>query len=231
MQFKIVKESCPSESERVSAILRDFDMTLCHAREEFEGNIDIEGFDWSVGLIVGASGTGKSTIAREVFGDAYVRGYEYVAEAVVDDMPRHASVEEIELAFTSVGFASPPSWLKPYEVLSTGEKMRVDLARAILSDQDVICFDEFTSVVDRATAKTASLALQKAIRKQGRKFVAVSCHRDIEEWLMPDWIYDTDSKSFFVAGAMESPFSDLTYTELITGISNGCGTYLGSITI
>lgn len=232
MEFNITKKiGSGDSSERVLQVLRDFDMTIEHAQESFSGSIDIEGKEWNVGLIVGASGTGKSTIAKEVFGNAYIRGYEYSSSSVLDDMPADKDIKEIELAFTSVGFASPPSWLKPYDVLSTGEKMRVDLARAILSNQGIICFDEFTSVVDRTIAKTASLAIQKAIRKQGKRFVAVSCHRDIEEWLMPDWIYDTDSKSFFGAGAMESPFSKLTSTELITGIKNGCGTYLGSITI
>ena len=147
-------------------------------------------------------------------------------------MPGGAETKHIEHTFTSVGFASPPSWLKPYNVLSTGEKMRVDLARAILSNQELIVFDEFTSVVDRTVAKTASLALQKAIRKGGKKFVAVSCHRDIVEWLMPDWIYDTDQKSFFgLGGDLKSPLCESMFTGLETGIRNKCGTYLGSIII
>ena len=33
--------------------------------------------------------------------------------------------------FTAVGFGSPPSWVKPYHVLSGGERFRCDLARAL----------------------------------------------------------------------------------------------------
>jgi hypothetical protein len=33
--------------------------------------------------------------------------------------------------FTAVGFGSPPSWVKPYHVLSNGERFRCDLARAL----------------------------------------------------------------------------------------------------
>lgn len=232
MKFDIVKASATSNiSPRVSQVMKEFDMTFDHAQEHFEGDIDIDGKEWSIGLIVGGSGTGKSTIAKELFADGYVSGQEYKSESVLDDMPNDATLQEIEMAFTSVGFASPPSWLKPYEVLSTGEKMRVDLARAILSKEPLICFDEFTSVVDREIAKTASLAISKAIRKTSKKFVAVSCHRDIIEWLSPNWVYDTDSKSFFGLGALKSPISELTSTELITGIRNKCGRYLGSITI
>ena len=58
-------------------------------------------------------------------------------------MPKNVSVEDIEKMFYSVGFGSVPSWLKPYNVLSNGEKMRVDLARALL-EKDKVCFDEFT---------------------------------------------------------------------------------------
>jgi len=98
--------------------------------------------------------------------------------------------------FTAVGFSSPPSWLKPYAVLSNGEKMRVDLARALLENRDVIVFDEYTSVVDRDVAKVCSLAVNKAIRNQKKKFIAVSCHDDIIEWLQPDWVYDTNQQTF-----------------------------------
>lgn len=85
-----------------------------------------------------------------------------------------------------------PVWLKPYNVLSNGEKMRVDLARALL-EKDFVVFDEFTSVVDRQVAKVACIAVNKAVKKTNKKFIAVSCHKDIIEWLQPDWIFDTDT--------------------------------------
>lgn len=233
MEFNIALPGATQlTSARAKQVMTDFDLKPEHTQEFFSGNIDIDGRDWHIGAIVGGSGTGKSTIAREVFGDNYIRGYQYHADAVLDDMPEGVSVDEIERVFSSVGFASPPCWLKPYAVLSTGEKMRVDLARAILSDREMVVFDEFTSVVDRQTAKTASLAIQKAIRRRDGKFVAVACHKDILEWLQPDWVYDTDAKSFFgLRGATNTPEYELTYTDLLTGIKNGCGTFLGSITI
>lgn len=107
-------------------------------------------------------------------------------------MPKEASVDDIEKAFYAVGFGSVPSWLKPYSVLSNGEKMRVDMANALLTD-DMVVFDEFTSVVDRNIAKVCCIAIEKAIRRSGKRFIAVSCHRDITEWLQPDWIFDTDT--------------------------------------
>jgi GNAT superfamily N-acetyltransferase len=74
--------------------------------------------------------------------------------------------------------------------------MRVDLANAILSDNDLFVFDEFTSVVDRNVAQIGSFAMQKAIRKTNKKFIAVTCHFDVEDWLLPDWVFDTDTMTF-----------------------------------
>lgn len=230
--FDIIKKVNPEETFRVNNIVNNFDLDVEHIDEHFKGSIDIEGKDWNVGLIVGGSGTGKSTIAKECFPNDYIKSFEYKAKSIVDDMPKNKSIKEIEKTFTSVGFASPPSWLKPYDVLSNGEKMRCDLARSILEDREIIVFDEFTSVVNREVAKTSSYAISKAVRKQGKKFVAVACHRDIVEWLEPDWIYDTDAKQFFIVGeSTTAPKSNLKYTGLTTNLKSKCGKYLGSITI
>jgi ABC-type molybdenum transport system ATPase subunit/photorepair protein PhrA/GNAT superfamily N-acetyltransferase len=193
--FDIVKESQPKQSFRVASIIGKFDLQSDKIVERFQGSIDLPD-EWQVGIIVGKSGTGKTTIAKELFPDAYLTSYEYNAETVLDDMPKNASVDEISNAFNSVGFSSPPSWLKPYAVLSNGQKMRVDLARAILENRELIVFDEFTSVVDRQVAQIASFALQKAIRKTKKKFIALSCHYDILDWLLPDWIFNTDTMTF-----------------------------------
>lgn len=199
MKFNITKETKPKETFRVSSVLNAFDLSIDKVKEHFEGNIDIEGKEWNIGLIVGSSGTGKSTIAKELFPDTYIFEQTYSEGSVIDDMPKEKSIKEITKAFTSVGFASPPSWLKPYSVLSNGEKMRCDLAKSILEEKEIVVFDEFTSVVNREVAKTGSFAIQKAIRKLNKKFVAVGCHSDIIEWLEPDWVYNTDEQRFFFA--------------------------------
>jgi len=195
--FDIIKENkADKNSFRVQSVIGMFDLQTNHIKEHFCGSINLEEKDWNVGIIWGASGTGKSTIAKELFGDKIIANLEYKNSSVVDDMPKNKSIKDIVKTFNSVGFSSPPSWLKPYSVLSNGEKMRVDLANAILSEKDIIVFDEFTSVVNREVAKVGSYAVQKAVRKIGKKFIAISCHDDVIDWLEPDWAFNTDTMTF-----------------------------------
>lgn len=149
----------------------------------------------------GGSGTGKTTIAKTVFGDNVITGFDYSALSVVDDMPQ-MPIDDIIKMFYAVGFGSVPSWLKPYDVLSNGEKMRVDLARALL-EKDFVVFDEFTSVVDRQVAQTACIAINKAVKRTNKQLVVISCHYDILDWLQPDWAYSTDKMENFFVSAHE----------------------------
>lgn len=198
--FDIVRRSDVENTFRVASIRGTFDLQNANIEERFSGKIEMPD-DWSIGIIVGNSGTGKTTIARELFGADYITHFEYTAKSVVDDMPKLCTVEAITKTFNAVGFSSVPSWLKPYNVLSNGEKMRVDLARAMLSENAMFVFDEFTSVVDRNVAKIASFAMQKAIRRsRNKRFIAVSCHFDIIDWLMPDWVLNTNDMTFHVRG-------------------------------
>lgn len=188
--FNIVRKNNVNKTFRVAQVMSDFDVKLEHSNEKFIGNIELSE-NWNIGLICGGSGTGKTTIVNELFKDNIIISFNWTDDSVLDNMPKDISTKDIEKMFYAVGFGSVPSWLKPYKVLSNGEKMRVDLARALL-EKDFIVFDEFTSVVDRQVAKTACIAINKAIKNTNKKFIAVSCHKDIIEWLQPDWLFDTD---------------------------------------
>lgn len=194
--FNIVKQVDTPENFRVQAVKDQFDLSDSHSRERFKGEIPIDDVDWNIGVIYGGSGTGKSTIANHIWGDRVIENFEYSENSILNDFPDGKSVKEISKVLNSVGFSSPPSWLKPYSVLSTGEKMRVDIARALLEDRDLIVFDEYTSTVNRDVAKIGSAAIQKRIRRIDNQFIAVSCHDDIIQWLEPDWTFCTDDMTF-----------------------------------
>lgn len=202
--FNIVKKSEIKETFRTECIKNQYDLQIKRIEEKFSGEINFDN-DWNIGVIVGHSGTGKTTIAKELFPTAYFNKFKYNSNSVIDNINKNIEIKEISKIFNSVGFSSPPSWLKPYSVLSNGEKMRVDLARCILEKKDIIVFDEFTSVVDRDVAKIGSFAIQKAIRKNNKKFIAISCHFDILEWIEPDWIFNTDDMSFIDGRSLRRP--------------------------
>lgn len=228
--FDIIREVKPSKTFRVASIMGTYDLQDNVIQERFVGSINLPQ-NWQIGLIVGASGSGKTTIAKELFPNAYVEHFEYTHESLLDDMPENATISQITKALTSVGLASVPSWLKSYAVLSNGEKMRCDLARAILSDNKLFVFDEFTSVVDRNVAKIGSFAMQKAIRKTDKQFIAVTCHYDVEDWLLPDWVFDTNSMTFRSNEGLKkiSPIVNSKYTK--QNQKSITGEYLESIII
>ncbi len=216
-----VTVSCPiHDSFRVQQVAGMFDVPLhAKASEQFAVHLPTDRDDWQIGLIVGPSGSGKSTIARHAFGNELYTPADWPHERAVIDAFGDLPVRKIVALFTAVGFGSPPSWIKPYHVLSGGEQFRCDLARALsIAFKDAGCreqgagkaveveflppaprilhpliaFDEFTSVVDRTVAKFSSAAIAKGIRSGTLpcRFVAVTCHYDIAEWLEPDWMLD-----------------------------------------
>jgi GNAT superfamily N-acetyltransferase len=199
-----------------------FDVPLTErTTERFRVELPDASEDWQIGLIVGPSGSGKSTVARRAFADNMYYGTNWPANRAVVDCFGELPVRNVVDLFTAVGFGSPPSWVKPYGVLSNGEGFRCDLARALakclaapgsaggsfghapakaqLAQEQppaepgaMVVFDEFTSVVDRNVAKVCSAAIAKGIRRGHLpcRFVAVTCHYDVAEWLEPDWVLD-----------------------------------------
>jgi ABC-type ATPase with predicted acetyltransferase domain len=200
-QFNITKSSNLPDTFKTCYIKSKFDIQCNQIIEHFEGELNLPD-QWNIGVIVGSSGTGKTTIANDIFGITTKKEYDNLP--IIESINSNKTIDEIVDVFNKVGFSSPPSWLKPYNVLSNGEKMRVDIASAILSQNDIIVFDEFTSVVDRTVATIGSYAIAKYIRKQNKKFVAVSCHNDILNWLEPDWIFDTNQMRFFQQGTVNT---------------------------
>ena len=160
-------------------------------------DVPLEDHPWQVGLVVGPSGSGKSTLISEIFGDAQVvDSFKWGHEAIVDCFPNELTTREITGALSKAGLSSVPSWLRPYGVLSNGERFRADVARAVVESKGLVVMDEFTSVVDRQVAKVASHTTQKMVRAGSSQFVAATCHYDVEEWLQPDWVFDTSTMTF-----------------------------------
>lgn len=151
--------------------------------------------DWRIGVVVGPSGSGKSTIGTEL----YARGWtEWGTEgwpanrAVIDAIGPDADFDSVTAALASVGLGTVPSWLRPFRVLSNGERFRAELARLLVERVDRVVIDEFTSVVDRRVAQIGSQAFAKAWRRgEPRRVVLLTPHFDILPWVKPDWVVQT----------------------------------------
>ena len=140
--------------------------------------------EFGIGVIVGASGTGKSTLLKE-FGKT--EDHIWNGGSIVSNFANAVDANE---KLSAAGLMSVPEWVKPFHVLSNGQQFRANLARS-LHDNAVI--DEFTSVIDRNVAKAASTAMARYVRKNNVKnIVLATCHRDVLEYLEPDWVIDTD---------------------------------------
>lgn len=154
---------------------------------------------WTVGLIVGPSGAGKTTVAKHVWPDVLTASYEWPPDrAVIDAFPDDLTASQVTDIVSRVGLGSVPSWIRPYHCLSTGEQFRVSMARCFaeaVAERPVVV-DEFTSVVDRQVAKVTAHTVSKLARRRGQQFVALSCHYDVTDWLQPDWVLDMSTRVF-----------------------------------
>lgn len=149
--------------------------------------------NWNILLICGKSGSGKSTILREIYGDVKPIEYDY-SRCVISQFPRLTEEEACDL-LQSIGLSSVPTWLRKPQELSNGERARLDIAKAIYdANGGVVVLDEYTSVVNRSAAKSMSFALQRYARQKGLKVIIASCHFDIIEWLQPDFIFNLEHR-------------------------------------
>jgi ABC-type thiamine transport system ATPase subunit len=175
-------------SVRTRQVASMFDLEKGPSSESWSFDLDLPD-EWSIGLIVGPSGSGKTTVARHLFDDCFDDDTDWPIDGtIIDGFDKSVSIKDVCAALSSVGFSSPPSWLRPFHVLSNGQRFRANVARSLVSDRPVVAIDEWTSVVDRTVAKIASAAIAKAIRRTDRKLVAVGCHYDVIDWLQPDWV-------------------------------------------
>lgn len=203
----IVREVAVKRTTRVRQLEGLFDLPPAErSAQRWTVTLPIDEKPWRIGLIVGPSGSGKTTVARTLFGGRLVAGHDWPADgSLVDGFPAALSIKDVTGLLSSVGLSSPPTWLRPFAVLSNGEQFRATLARALAEasteattngNPPLVVMDEFTSVVDRTVARIGSAAVAGAVRRRGLRFVAVSCHDDIVEWLQPDWLYQPATNAF-----------------------------------
>lgn len=204
---QIILKSNVVQDEYTDYIEKNFDLHIsdtCTVLIPNKLNISDLNQDWNIGVICGASGSGKSTVLRHIC--KQITGMSIIPQPKFDNNKtlianfNNMSPKEATLLLSQMGLASVPTWIRPYNVLSNGEQYRSQLAKLVAdnNENEIIFVDEYTSVVDRNVAMSMSNALQKYIRRTNKKIILATCHYDIFEWLRPDWIYDLNK-----GGALE----------------------------
>lgn len=148
--------------------------------------------DWNILCILGASGSGKSTLLKR-FGKEEQVSYDF-SKSIISQFPSYSPSDVCEV-FYAIGLSSVPLWLHKPNELSNGERARLDIAWQLLENHnEYILLDEFTSVVNRMTAKSMSFNLQRYVRNKNKKLILCSCHFDIIQWLQPDLVINLNKK-------------------------------------
>ncbi len=149
---------------------------------------------WKVGVVVGPSGTGKSSVGRALAKEGWREwtGGRWPKDApIIEVLGKGEGFAKATAGLSAVGLGTVPSWLRPHQVLSTGEQFRAEMAKLLMSGERRVVLDEFTSVLDRRVAQVAAGAFAKSWRRGERQVVLLTCHYDVLEWLQPDWVVDT----------------------------------------
>lgn len=179
-------------------------MFNCESGANFtlDADLPIDDEGWQIGVVVGPSGSGKTSIGQRVFGPRAMWRPRWPKDApIIDAIAQSDSFDGVPAALSAVGLGSVPAWLRPYDVLSNGERFRADLARLIAERPPRAVVDEFSSVVDRQIARIGAMAFAKAWRRGTGQAVLLSCHYDVLDWIEPDWIFDTATGAFERADA------------------------------
>ncbi|MEM4290074.1 MAG: hypothetical protein QXQ48_07370 [Nitrososphaerota archaeon] len=185
-------------SERVKAVAEAFGLGIDEERvftvfEDFQ--LDIE--PGKILLITGESGGGKSLLLRAIAAEMEgLEEFRPVADAsririvqerpIVETLGKDVTdaIEKLSMA----GLNEAYLFLRRFDELSDGQKYRYRIARLLDSRARTWVLDEFTSVLDRTTARVVAYCLQKAARRRGVTVLAATTHEDIAEDLNPDVI-------------------------------------------
>ena len=191
-------------SARTSAVATTFGLAPKEAALTIADGATITIGPGRIILIAGPSGSGKSTvlarIASEFAAAVWVQSIRFPPhDALIDAVAPEAQTPEALATLTACGLGDAHTWLRPFDVLSEGEKFRARLAKAVAAATvrqaaaPLIC-DEFASLLHRRSAKAVAYNVGKLIRRRGLCLVAATAHEDILDDLRPDTLVALDAR-------------------------------------
>lgn len=150
----------------------------------------------SITYITGPSGSGKSSTLRRVAEestDAIIVGQGRFPRdrAIVDAVAPRRSLRTAMEILCACGLSEPPAWIRRYDELSEGEKMRASLARAIGTavstgaPRPILC-DEFTAALHDRLAATLAHNLRRLATRFNLMLILAGPREDLRPHLHAD---------------------------------------------
>lgn len=178
-------------TERVLEIAEAFGLGLDDKEFVVFDNLPLEIEQGDVVYITGQSGSGKSTVLRELAAAMRESGLvvrdidavEMLDKPLIDQIGTDLQhgLELLSLA----GLNDAYLYVRKPSELSDGQRYRFRLAKLIESGANVWIADEFLAVLDRDTAKVIAFSLQKAARRAGATLMVATTHHDMVQDLAP----------------------------------------------
>jgi len=97
-----------------------------------DAELPIDDGDWRIGVVVGPSGSGKSSIARALWPDVSLYAPSWSESSpIIEEITPDGGFDDVPEALSAVGLGSVPAWLRPFHVLSNGEQFRATMGRLL----------------------------------------------------------------------------------------------------
>ncbi len=141
-------------------------------------------------LITGDSGSGKSALLKAIKADLGSAAQDAKDLNINPNTPIIDTIgtntqQALEL-LSKVGLNDAFLFLRNYTELSDGQKHRYHIAKLAQTQAQWWILDEFTSTLDRDTAKIVAYNLQRMARQQGKAVIAATTHTDLLKDLAPN---------------------------------------------
>lgn len=196
------------QTQNVRSIMECFGLEGEILNNRILGPIDIDASGGNIFFITGSSGSGKSVLLKSLdpkYSSEYLNiektistHYKYSAgwmNNIESDLPiieyfcQKWGMEKAISALNQAGLSEAFVYLKPYQLLSRGQRYRARLAELALGTAQVWLIDEFGADLDPLTARIVANNLKKHVIKYKRiAFVAAANHQHYLDALRPSRI-------------------------------------------
>lgn len=232
-------ETMGRPSRRTAAIGLQFGLPLFAKKTTIVESTKVAIGPGRIVLLLGPSGSGKTSalaqIERGFAGGCMVGRVCFFGDAaIVDRIAAWLPLCDVLGLMSACGLSEARLWVRPFAVLSDGEKFRARLARAMAiharsnAAAPLLC-DEFCSLLHRRVAKAIGFGLRKLVWRYGISVVLACSQDDIVADLQPDTIVrlhgqgQCDVEERTVRGS--KPFSERRRLRIERGGKNDYDTF------